>query len=510
MIQNNAATMTRVLDSLTNVTNTMGPNGKLVSIKGYDEVPKLTKDGVTVLNSMSFNDSFAHDAILTYIKEAARKTDSKAGDATTTTTLFVQNMMNYILSSGEDNFSSVFYEQLQEIVKELVEFIRDEYSDQPFDEDMCKLILTSVNNDEKLANVIFKAYLSSYLQNPIIVDDSDPEIEETYLSVYDKGMYFNATGHTHKPINYDKARLVLISGHVRSMTLLTPLLMKAREAKEAGDDTALIIIASDFDPAVLSDLKANRDRNVLDVVAIQAEGFNSNEYDIMRAVSDATGSNIYTTVSTNTSYAHLIKLEDLKIVSGEINQYYSIIHADIDKEIANNYIKLYTKDKSNEEISTAILSKFLPTTIIRIGANTSARAIEVRDRVIDGVGAVEAAFNSGIMIGGGIGFRDAVKQFIDGYRPNQSSIEAQVLAVLDNLSYSIFMNLSRLEGIGTKSSDYKNGDGYNFKTHKRMGKDNIQVYDSTLGVCEALTNSAEVVSNIMNINCFIDGSQANN
>src|SRR4051812_17938314 len=74
------------------VGSTLGPNGRN-AIVHFDKY-RITKDGVTVANSIfSFADPVENMA-LQLIKEAANKTASEAGDGTTTATVLTHQIVS--------------------------------------------------------------------------------------------------------------------------------------------------------------------------------------------------------------------------------------------------------------------------------------------------------------------------------------------------------------------------------------------------------------------------------
>lgn len=68
------------------VTVTMGPKGRNVILdKGYG-APQVTNDGVTIAKEIELEDKFENMGA-ELVKEAAEKTNTLAGDGTTTATL---------------------------------------------------------------------------------------------------------------------------------------------------------------------------------------------------------------------------------------------------------------------------------------------------------------------------------------------------------------------------------------------------------------------------------------
>ena len=79
------------VEKLTNaVGSTLGASGKCVIIEDSNGVPQITKDGVTVAESVVLYDPVENMGA-TLIKEAARNTVKEAGDGTTTATVLAES-----------------------------------------------------------------------------------------------------------------------------------------------------------------------------------------------------------------------------------------------------------------------------------------------------------------------------------------------------------------------------------------------------------------------------------
>ena len=75
------------------VKSTMGPRGRNVIIEDGNNVPIMTKDGVTVAKSINLRHKFQNLGVQ-MIKEAASRTAEVAGDGTTTSTVISQSIFS--------------------------------------------------------------------------------------------------------------------------------------------------------------------------------------------------------------------------------------------------------------------------------------------------------------------------------------------------------------------------------------------------------------------------------
>ena len=82
----------------TAVKSTLGASGRCVKYEDAMGKPVITKDGVTVAESVVLYDPVENIGA-TLIKEAAKNTVKEAGDGTTTATVLAQSLLNEMLNS---------------------------------------------------------------------------------------------------------------------------------------------------------------------------------------------------------------------------------------------------------------------------------------------------------------------------------------------------------------------------------------------------------------------------
>ena len=84
------------VQKLTNaVSSTLGASGKCVILEDQHGEPVITKDGVTVANSITLRRPIENIGA-TLIKQAAQQTVQEAGDGTTTATVLAQAILDEI------------------------------------------------------------------------------------------------------------------------------------------------------------------------------------------------------------------------------------------------------------------------------------------------------------------------------------------------------------------------------------------------------------------------------
>ena len=88
------------------VKSTLGASGKCVIYEDARGLPVITKDGVTVAESVVLFDPVENMGA-TLIKEAARNTVREAGDGTTTATVLAESLLKEV--NNHTNFNTVDY-----------------------------------------------------------------------------------------------------------------------------------------------------------------------------------------------------------------------------------------------------------------------------------------------------------------------------------------------------------------------------------------------------------------
>ena len=162
------------------VKSTLGASGKCVIYEDARGNPVITKDGVTVANSVVLHDP-VENLGATLIKEAASKTVSEAGDGTTTATVLAQALLNEVYSADTEKAS----------IRDIKEGINDalvkinKYLDKSavkIEGDMLRSVSSiSCNNDKELGEIIAEAYETVGKNGIVLMETS--ETDETYVDI---------------------------------------------------------------------------------------------------------------------------------------------------------------------------------------------------------------------------------------------------------------------------------------------------------------------------------------
>ena len=133
------------------VSSTLGASGKCVMLEDATGKPVITKDGVTVADSIVLRDPVENMGA-TLIKEAARKTVKEAGDGTTTATILAHAILEEAYKVSDKTNSRELKNGINKAVQQVVEYL--ESISVPVTGNMIDQIATiSTNNDLSLIHI---------------------------------------------------------------------------------------------------------------------------------------------------------------------------------------------------------------------------------------------------------------------------------------------------------------------------------------------------------------------
>jgi len=398
------------IDLLANaVTSTLGPNGRNVVYRDETGEVRSTKDGVTVAKVISLKNPVQSIAI-DMLKQAAINTANSAGDGTTTSTLLAQAITTKGLTLLDEGANAVAVKrEVDEAVKEIVTYIKENIVEEITSEDQLKQIASiSANNDEMVGNLITSALDAVGRDGIVTIEES--RTGETYLETvegiqFDRGYkspYFVNDNSTMAAV-LDNPYILIYDGKLSQAKDLLPVLESV-----SSENKSLLIICEDIDNEALATLIVNKMRGTLKVAAVKAPDFGDRRKLIMEDIAVLTGG------------AVISPEKGMKLSRLNREWFGSARKANIQKE---NSIIIDGKgdseaiDKRIDELKTQIdnsktpfeteklqerLGKFTGgVSIIHVGGSSELEMKETKDRVEDSLHATRAAIEQGIVPGGG-------------------------------------------------------------------------------------------------------------
>lgn len=481
---------------------TLGPKGRHVIVENEFQYPAVTKDGVTVSNSISLPDP-VENLGAQIIKQAASTTVSKVGDGTTTATILAYELLSraydLITNSGYNPVDIKNY--LEDITKKTLLELDAVSIPVEIESDKLNQIATiSANNDTFLGDIISKAIQKTSESGIVMVEES--KSTETYVDMIegcrlDKGMispYF-VTNPSKMNTEYSNPLILITDKKIRSTTDISHVMEACAKAGRS-----LLIIADEIEAQAISLIVTNRIRINFPVVAIKAPGFGERRTAILEDLA----------VFTNAKFISENKGDKLtKVTIDDLGSCDRLIVNFKETTLIGAHGPQEEIDKRAEqirgEIATAehdFMAKLNKQRlanlagavgIIYVGGETEAEIAERRFRVDDALQATQAAVRGGIVAGGGITLRNIANKATTSngldMKLNEMFMQS-MLAVFNQICTNAGKNPDALIGMIDKVG--KENTGYNALTDKIEDLITTGVIDPTLVISSALTAASSV------------------
>ena len=163
------------------VSSTLGASGQCVILEDGSGRPIITKDGVTVADSITLLDPVENMGA-TLLKEAARKTVKEAGDGTTTATVLAHSILNEAYEASKTDNIRIIKDGIGTGVEKVIKYL--ERKSIEVSGDMLKDIATiSCNNERDLGEIIGDAFEAVGENGVVMMEPTD--VEETSFELVD-------------------------------------------------------------------------------------------------------------------------------------------------------------------------------------------------------------------------------------------------------------------------------------------------------------------------------------
>jgi chaperonin GroEL len=479
------------------VKSTLGASGKCVIYEDALGRPVITKDGVTVAESVVLIDPVENMGA-TLIKEAARNTVKEAGDGTTTATVLAHSLLN--LANNENNTNNI--RNIKKGIENGLQKV-NQYLDEAAVEvegDMLESVSSiSCNNDKDLGKIISQAYSKVGKDGVVLMEESETEktnvefVEGTQIECGLKSPYFIT--------DKDKGKAELDNPYVMIVSSPIPNIRKIQNVLEfvIKEKRSLLIVAT-VEQQPLAALLANKVKGNIKVNVIDLPGFGPTKQDTTEDLAILTGARVI-----NEELGDDLDLIDPSIlgeavrsVTDDKNTVMQIVDQG---EVLTERIKLVEnkiKDEKNPFFKKKLRQRLAmlngQVAIIKVGANSKVELKEKKDRVEDAIYATKAALQEGIVPGGGVALLDASYSIIpadDGEALLLESIKSPYKTILENA------NLEYIES-------GKAGKGINVINGKMVDMIKEGVIDPVLVTKTALKNAVSVVNTIFSADCVIN------
>lgn len=495
---------------------TLGARGRNVIIdRGF---PHVTKDGVTVANNIHFDDPLKNMGA-SMVKESAAKTCDDAGDGTTTACVLTQAMIDAGLKYIKKGYNPMELRKGIDIAtKQIVSIIKAQ--SQPINDKQTaieEVATVSANNDSEIGKLIAKAFKEVTSKGTVKVEEAKGY--DTELKIVD-GMRFDRGYYSPHFINSNKSECVLENPYIlisdkniQTIDSIYPIIEKVIEKKRS-----LLIICEDMEVEPLSSLIINSKKGGFKSCVVKCPGFGDIKKDWLEDIAVITGGKYVSDDQADkigklelkelgSAVKVVVTRKDTTIIDGkgkatEITKRIKSLNAEI-KDTKNNF----KKDQMKERIAKLIGG----VAIISIGGNSETEVKERADRIDDAISATKAAFEEGVVPGGGIIYMRASQKlistkadspsFIKGMEIVREAIQQPFLTILSNAG--IHLNKNQIK----YAKDTAGGYGYDVISEKFDNLYKVGIVDPAKVLRVALINASSVSGLFLTTECSITDNQ---
>jgi len=397
------------------VIATMWPKWRNVILDKMNGVPLVTNDGVTIAREIELEDRFENMGA-GLVKNAAEKTNSLAGDWTTTATLLTyaiaKEWMDYLkswvnaveLKNWLNKVGILINEELEKNSKKI------ETSEE------IEQVATISAQDSEVWEIIAMAMEKVGNNGVISIEEGQTfglEIEITEWMEFEQGYISHyMISDSEKMLSiFQNANILITDQKISNTKDLLPILEQLM--KEWIKD--LVIFAEDVDWDALTAIILNKIKGALNILAIKNPWFWEEKKDILKDIAILTGANIITwelgMKVENTSLSDLWKAKT--IVSSKTRTtiiWWAWEKTEIDNRIREIIQAIDLSDGIVKEKLQQRLAKLDSwVAVIKVGAASEIEMKEKKLRIEDALNATRAAIEEWVVSGGWIALLRTLK-----------------------------------------------------------------------------------------------------
>ena len=488
----------RGVDKLTDaVKSTLGASGKCVIYEDAMGRPVITKDGVTVAESVVLHDPVENIGA-TLIKEAARNTVKEAGDGTTTATVLAHSLLHL----ANDKKYSATIRPIKEGMYTALEKVNKFLDEQaiPVKDGMLESVAQiSCNNDKALGKVISQAYSKVGKDGVVLMEES--ETHDTYVKFVEgtridcglKSPYFITDKNKGKAI-LDNPYVLIVSSPVPNIRKIQNVLEFVIKQKRS------LLIVAGVEQQPMAALLANKVKGNIKVNVVDLPGFGPTKQETIEDLAILTGATVI-----NEELGDDLDLISPDVLGSAIKTITDDTHTVLQTVDKKNVLKERVKgiEESIKEETNPFFKKKLQerlamlngkVAMIKVGADSKVEMKEKKDRVEDAIYATKAALQEGIVSGGGVALLDA------SYRIAPENEYERILLEAIKAPYATILDNAALEYYTSGAPGF----GIDVVNNKEVHMINAGIIDPVLVTKTALKNAVSVAATIFSADCVIN------
>lgn len=512
------------IDVLTQaVTTTLGPKGRNVALDRMWVAPSILHDGVSVAKDVDLSDPFANMGAQ-LVKEAASKTNDKAGDGTTTSTLLAHSIVKLGMQKLDEGHNPMTLKKgidlaVDTVVKEL-DKIKEDVSTR---EQMEQVATVSAASNE-IGSMVATAMEKVGKLGIVTVEEGTSgglELKTTQGLEIDKGYASPKFVTDEEKMEIDLANAYVLVTDQR-ITSAQDLVIALKKVTEVAKRSEIVIVADGYDEPVMATIILNKLHGGLNIVALNPPAFADRRKQVLEDIAVITGATLITKDSAIT--LDTMDLGDFGMCErfwGDKDRSQFIGGAGeqalIDKRVAQiqEEIKKTTSDFEKSKLEERLARLAGGVAVIKVGAQTELEMKERKERVIDAVEATKSAVEEGVIAGGGVALLYAseslrsLKMGINNETMRSgvdivlSALSMPITKLLTNAGADVKDIIDNLTNIW-KTDEAKAGRwGFDVEQEKFGDMFQMGILDPKKVTKSALLNASSIASMILTTDCIM-------
>ena len=491
---------------------TLGPMGKTVAICLDGKTPHLTKDGVTVANSISLIDPYENIGA-SLVREAAQRTAAVSGDGTTTSTVLAHEIIKQgekLIASGHSTVEIIA--GMRQASHDVIDALQESKVDITADR-LVDVATISANGDANLGKIISDAITRVGADGAVSVQEAKgyetslTVVDGTYIARGFESPYF-VTDSAKQIAEFENPDILIVNDDLTAVTVLVPALERI-----ASSNGSLLIVCNSVAGEALQTLVLNRIKGGLKVCVIKSPEFAGARVTALQDLATLVGGKVVTNASQKLEHQELDEVlgtaKKATITSRTTllfgTQQTDEVHQK--QEHARNVLNDPAATPDDKKIAERRLRRLSDgIAVLQVGGATESEMKERRDRVDDALHAAKAALREGVQPGGGVALARAKKSVARKFRSKDSygagaqaflqALESPLRQIATNCNVSPDIVVQKVNRVSSTH-------GYDGKNDKYGDMFELGILDPHAVVVSAVEHSLSVACNLLSIGCII-------
>lgn len=387
---------------------TLGPTGRNVVLQRESyQAPQIVNDGVTIMRAIELADPEMNLGAK-FLTQGAMKSESNAGDGTTTTALLTQEMVNQGMQLVSGGYNPILMNKGMSVAASEISSMIMALAKPVESNNVIDIATVSVGGDASMGGKIAEAFKAVGERGTVVIEESQvlfDDVDVTEGMTLDRGYlspYF-ITDANRLVAELKNARVLVTDSKLTDVYDIVAVLEDVLKSKRP-----LFIIADDISGGALQTLVLNKQRGILDVAAVKAPAFGARRTAILQDIAIATGaefisSELGMTIGEATpdqlgNCERVVVDKDRSVLITEAT-YAGSVKQRIEQleTMADMASSSYEKQGLQERIAALAggVAK------IRVGGATETEVGDKKLRYTDAMNSVRSALEMGIVPGGG-------------------------------------------------------------------------------------------------------------